>query len=197
MLNHLIRFALRSRALILGISILVIVLGIQTARELPVEVLPDLTKPTVVVLTEAPGLAPEEVEVNVTLPIERSLMGVAGLTRLRSNSDVALSLVYAEFDWGTDIYRARQLVQERLRTFGERLPRSGQPLLHELPRPVDVGAPIELGVDERKGHVGIGPEPGEPPNPHERTLDGQGDIHLHFLRRKAGRFGEHDHGGLG
>ncbi len=129
MLNKLIRFALRSRALILGISILVMVLGVQTARELPVEVLPDLTKPTVVILTEASGLAPEEVEVNVTLPIERSLMGVAGLTRLRSNSDVALSLVYAEFEWGTDIYRARQFVQERLAGVRESLPEGAEPFL--------------------------------------------------------------------
>ncbi|MHA3773076.1 efflux RND transporter permease subunit [Verrucomicrobiota bacterium sgz303538] len=129
MLNKLIRFALHNRAIIIGISLLLMVLGFQTARELPVEVLPDLTKPTVVVLTEAPGLAPEEVEVNVTLPIERALMGVAGLTRLRSNSDVALSLVYAEFEWGTDIYRARQFVQERLASVREALPEGVEPFL--------------------------------------------------------------------
>ena len=78
------------------------------------EVLPDLTKPTVIILTEAPGLAPEETESRVTQPIESALMGVGGLTRIRSNSDVALSLVFAEFAWGTDIYKARTLVQERL-----------------------------------------------------------------------------------
>jgi CzcA family heavy metal efflux pump len=129
MLNRLIRLALNHRAVVLGLAILVLVLGGQAVRDLPVEVLPDLTKPTVIVLTEAPGLAPEEVEVNVTLPIERALLGVAGLTRLRSNSDVSLSLVYAEFGWGTDIYRARQLVQERLQGVRASLPADVEPFL--------------------------------------------------------------------
>jgi CzcA family heavy metal efflux pump len=128
-LNKLIRFALHHRAVVVGLSLLLLFFGYQAVRELPVEVLPDLTKPTVIILTEAPGLAPEEVEANVTVPIERSLMGVAGLTRLRSNSDVSLSLVYAEFAWGTDIYRARQFVQERLQGVRETLPDGVEPFL--------------------------------------------------------------------
>ena len=129
MLDRLIRHALDNRAIVLGLSLLLLLLGAQTVRELPVEVLPDLTKPTVIVLTESPGLAPEEVEANVTLPIERALMGVAGLTRLRSNSDVGLSLVHAEFGWGTDIYRARQFVQERLQGVRGTLPAGVEPFL--------------------------------------------------------------------
>lgn len=129
MLNKLIAWSLAQRPLVLGLSLLILVLGLQTALRLPVEVLPDLTKPTVIILSEAPGLAPEEVEARVTLPIENVLMGVAGLTRLRSNSDVALSLVYAEFDWNTDIYKARVLVQERLQTAREHLPPGVQPFM--------------------------------------------------------------------
>ena len=114
MLNALIRFSLHHRALILMIALVVMLFGAQTLTQLPVEVLPDMTKPTVTILTEAPGLAPEEVETLVTQPIENAVQGVGGLDRLRSNSDVGLSLVFAEFGWGTDIYRARQLVQERM-----------------------------------------------------------------------------------
>jgi len=129
MLNFLIRFGLANRTTVLGLSLVLIALGFQVLRELPVEVLPDLTRPTVIILTEAPGLAPEEVESNITVPVERSLMGVTGLTRLRSNSDVSLSLVYAEFSWGTDIYRARQMVQERLQTVRGSLPPGVEPFL--------------------------------------------------------------------
>ena len=129
MLNKMIHWALASRALVIGVSLILMVMGLKTATELPVEVLPDLTKPTVIILTEAPGLAPEEVEARVTQPLESALMGVAGLTRLRSNSDVALSLVYAEFGWDTDIYKARMLVQERLQGVREQLPEDVQPFM--------------------------------------------------------------------
>ena len=129
MLNRMIHWALANRALIIGASLVIMVVGLQTATKLPVEVLPDLTKPTVIILTESAGLAPEEVETRVTQPIETALMGVAGLTRLRSNSDVALSLVYAEFGWGTDIYHARMLVQERLQAVREQLPEGVQPFM--------------------------------------------------------------------
>ena len=129
MLNKMIHWALASRALVVGVSLLLMIMGLRTATQLPVEVLPDLTKPTVIILTEAPGLAPEEVEARVTQPLESALMGVAGLTRLRSNSDVALSLVYAEFGWDTDIYKARMLVQERLQGVREQLPEGVQPFM--------------------------------------------------------------------
>jgi CzcA family heavy metal efflux pump len=127
MLNSLIRFSLRSRPLVLIFAVVVLVFGFRTARELPLEVLPDMTKPTVTLLTECPGLAPEEVEILVTQRLEAALQGVGGLDRLRSNSDVGLSLVFAEFAWGTDIYHARQLVQERLNAARENLPEGVQP----------------------------------------------------------------------
>ena len=127
MLDHLIRFSLRNRVLVLALALLVLFLGIRTATELPVEVLPDMTKPTVTVLTEAPGLAPEEVETLVTRPLENALLGIGGLDRLRSNSDVGLSLVFVEFAWGTDIYKARQLVQERLQMAAESMPAQSNP----------------------------------------------------------------------
>jgi len=114
MLNHLIRFSLQHRTLLLVAAMVIMILGVRTAGELPVEVLPDLTKPTVTILTEAAGLAPEEVETLVTFPLENALMGVSGVTRLRSTSDVGLSLIFVEFDWGTDVYQARQFVWERM-----------------------------------------------------------------------------------
>src|SRR6188768_2496302 len=127
MLNKLIRFSLHHRPIVLMASLLLLVFGWQTVINLPVEVLPDMTKPTVTILTECPGLAPEEVETLVSQPIESAVQGVGGLDRLRSSSDVGLSLVFAEFAWGTDIYRARQLVQERLQSVLNTLPRQAKP----------------------------------------------------------------------
>src|SRR5687768_8006756 len=129
MLNRLIQWSLANRAIVVGFSLVILTLGFQSGMRLPVEVLPDLTKPTVIILTEAPGLAPEEVEARVTQPLESALMGVAGLSRLRSNSDVGLSLVYAEFGWDADIYKARVLVQERLQGAREQLPAGVQPFV--------------------------------------------------------------------
>jgi CzcA family heavy metal efflux pump len=129
MLNKLIVWSLAHRQVVLAASLVVMASGVFTVLSLPVEVLPDLTKPTVIILTEAPGLAPEEVETRVTQPLETALLGVAGLTRLRSNSDVSLSLVYAEFDWNSDIQRNRLLVQERLQIAREQLPEGVQPFI--------------------------------------------------------------------
>lgn len=129
MLNQLIRFSLRQRPIILVFALVIIVLGIKTTTELPVEVLPDLTKPTVTILTESPGFAPEEVETLVTIPLENALMGVTGVSRLRSINDIGLSLIFVEFDWGTNIYQARQFVQERLTGVTEALPESISPYM--------------------------------------------------------------------
>jgi CzcA family heavy metal efflux pump len=151
MLNKLIHWSLHNRAIVIGLALILMVFGAKTTMELPVEVLPDLTKPTVTILTEASGLAPEEVETNVTQPIESALMGVPGLTRLRSNSDVALSLVFAEFSWGTDVYRARQFVQERLQGVREQLPEGTQPFL--TPVASLMGEVLLVGISSRDGKV--------------------------------------------
>lgn len=129
MLNKLIRLSLEQRALVLAVSLVLLILGAKKTLELPVDVLPDLTKPMVTILTEASGYAPEEVETLVTIPLENSLMGVTGVSRLRSINDISLSLVFVEFDWGTDIYQARQFVQERLTGAVEFLPEGVTPYM--------------------------------------------------------------------
>jgi CzcA family heavy metal efflux pump len=129
MLNKLIRLSLAQRTLVLAVSLVFLVLGVKKSLELPVDVLPDLTKPMVTILTEASGYAPEEVETLVTIPLENSLMGVTGVSRLRSVNDISLSLVFVEFDWGTDIYQARQFVQERLTGAVEILPEGVTPYM--------------------------------------------------------------------
>ena len=129
MLNKLIRLSLAQRTFVLAVALGLLGFGIKKALELPVDVLPDLTKPTVTILTEAPGYAPEEVETLVTIPLESALMGVTGVTRLRSTNDISLSLIFVEFDWDTDIEEAYQLVQQRLAGSSENLPEGVSPYL--------------------------------------------------------------------
>ena len=116
LLNGLIHTSLKNRFIILVLSCVVLGMGVKNSMDLPVEVLPDLTKPRVTIMTEVGGKAPEEVERFITIPLEQAVTGIKGVTRVQSTSDVGLSLLFIEFDWGTDIYQARQFVQERLRT---------------------------------------------------------------------------------
>ncbi len=156
MFDFIIHTSLRQRLMVLGLSLLLLAYGALSIRHMPVDVFPDLNKPTVTLMTEAGGMAPEEVEQLVSFPIEASMNGMPGVTRVRSVSGVGLSIVYVEFAWGSDIYRNRQQIAERLNLVREQLPPGivpqmgpissimGEILLIALPADPDKVSPMQV-----------------------------------------------------
>lgn len=130
MLNKIIQFSLNNRLIVLIGAVLLLLGGLYTAKNMEIDVFPDLNAPTVVIMTEANGMASEEVERLVSFPIETAVNGATDVRRVRSSSTTGFSVVWVEFDWGTDIYKARQIVTEKLATLGDALPENiGQPTL--------------------------------------------------------------------
>lgn len=122
MINRIIKYSLDNRQLVIFLSLLLLVGGIYTATRIEIDVFPDLTAPTVAILTDAHGMAAEEVEKLVSFPIESAMNGATDVRRVRSSSTFGMSIVWVEFDWGTDIYKARQIVSEKISIIGTQLP---------------------------------------------------------------------------
>jgi HME family heavy-metal exporter len=152
MLNAVIGFSLRYRPLIVALSLGVLVYGSYVISTLPIDVFPDLDRPRVVLLTEAPGMAPEEVETRISFPLESAVLGATGVQAVRSQSAVGLSVVYIEFDWGTDVHVARQTVQERLSAVMGSLPADVKPQM--APISSLMGTIMHVGLYRQKGPGG-------------------------------------------
>ena len=122
MLDALIRFSLQQRMLVAAVACLLTAVGVWQSVQLPIDVFPDLNRPRVVILTEAPGMAPEEIETLITVPLETAMNGAAGVEHVRSSSGIGISVVYVEFAWGTSVMTDRQVVAERLQSIRDQLP---------------------------------------------------------------------------
>src|SRR5947209_3745429 len=152
MLNAIIRCALRYRTVVVVLSLAVLGYGTYLSTQLPIDVFPDLDRPRVVILAECPGLAPEEVEALVTQPIETALLGASGVQAVRSQSAAALTVIYVEFDWTTEVRAARQTVQERLATVAGVLPEGVRPQM--APTASIMGQVVVAGVYRQQGPQG-------------------------------------------
>src|SRR6056297_3858390 len=145
MLNKIIQYSLQNRLIVMMAAVILIITGSYVTTRMDIDIFPELTAPTVVVMTEAHGMAPEEVEKLVTFPIETSINGATNIRRVRSSSSMGFSIVWVEFDWGTDIYNARQTVTERLVAVRERLPeQAGDPFI--APQSSLLGEIIIIGL---------------------------------------------------